>query len=62
MLGMIVGVTNRFDAPMRKIKAKAMEYLPKEFIDIAEAFMMLCGRRAGTYDRIGWMYLDLESQ
>ena len=46
-------VTNSFDAPMQTIKTQAMEYLPKEFIDVAEAFQELCVRRAGTYERVG---------
>ena len=46
-------VMNRLDAPMQKIKTQAMEYLPKEFVDVAEEFIQVCGRRAGTYHRLG---------
>lgn len=46
-------VTNCFDVPMQTIKTQAMEYLPKEFIDIAEEFIKVCGRRAGTHHRVG---------
>lgn len=46
-------VTNSFDAPMQKIKTQAMEYLPREFIEIAEEFIEVCGRRAGTHYRVG---------
>lgn len=47
-------VMNNFDAPMQAIKTRAMEYLPKEFIDIAMEFVEVCGRRAGVCDRVGW--------
>lgn len=46
-------VTNYFNAPMQEIKMRATEYLPKEFIDIADEFLDVCGKRAGTYDRVG---------
>lgn len=46
-------VTNNFDAPMQEIKTRATEYLPKEFIDIADEFLDVCGKRAGTYHRVG---------
>lgn len=46
-------VTNNFSAPMQEIKTQATEYLPKEFIDIAEEFLDVCGKRAGTYYRVG---------
>jgi hypothetical protein len=38
---------------MQKIKTDAMVYLPKEFIDIADEFIDVCGKRAGTYHRVG---------
>lgn len=38
---------------MRHIKTDAMTYLPKEFIDIADEFIDVCGKRAGTYNRVG---------
>lgn len=47
-------VTNAFNVRMQEIKTSTMEYLPKEFIDIAEEFLEVCGRRAGTYHRVGW--------
>lgn len=47
-------VTNDFDAPLLAIKTQAEEYLPKEFIDIATEFIEVCGRRAGTCNRVGW--------
>ena len=43
----------RLDSCMQNIKACATEYLPKEFIDIAEEFREMCGKRAGTYGRVG---------
>ena len=46
-------VTNHFDVPMQKIKTQAMEYLPREFIDIAEEFIKVCGTRAGTFHHVG---------
>ena len=46
-------IGNRFDVSMQKIKTDAMAYLPKEFIDIAEEFLEICGKRAGTYYRVG---------
>lgn len=46
-------VTNDFDIPMQEFKTQATKYLPKEFIDIAEKFLKVCGRRAGTYHRVG---------
>lgn len=47
-------VTNSFDMSMQEIKIQAMAYLPKEFIDIADEFIEVCGRRAGTCNRVGW--------
>ena len=41
-------VNNRFDSSMLEIKAQAMTYLPKEFIDIADKFHEVCCERAGT--------------
>lgn len=46
-------VYNRFDSSMLEIKAQAMTYLPKEFIDIADEFHEICWKRAGTYGRVG---------
>lgn len=46
-------VANHFDVSMQEIKARAMEYLPKEFISIADEFIEMCGKRAGTFDRMG---------
>lgn len=46
-------VYNEFDPAMLEIKAKAIAYLPKEFVDIADEFHELCWRRAGTYGRVG---------
>lgn len=46
-------VTNRLDPSMQAIKDQAAAYLPKEFIDIAEEFLDICGSRAGTYNRVG---------
>lgn len=38
---------------MLEIKAQAMAYLPKEFIEIADAFHKVCCQRAETYLRLG---------
>lgn len=46
-------VTNSLTAPMQKIREQAIEYLPKEFVDIAEEFCDVCGKRIGTYCRTG---------
>lgn len=46
-------VHNQFDSSMLEIKAQAMTFLPKEFIDIADVFHELCWRRAGSYNRVG---------
>lgn len=46
-------VYNKFDSAMLEIKAQAMSYLPKEFIDIADEFHEVCWQRAGTFDRVG---------
>lgn len=45
--------TNSLTAPMQKIKDQAIKYLPKEFVDIAEEFCDVCGKRIGTYCRAG---------
>lgn len=47
-------VTNRLDMSMQEIKTQTMAYLPKEFIDIEDEFVEVCGRRAGVCDRVGW--------
>lgn len=44
---------NDFDDTMAPIKARAMTYLPQEFMDIAEEFRKTCVQRAGTFDRVG---------
>lgn len=46
-------LTNRFDSTMQEIKEKAMTYLPKEFIDIADEFHEVCCQRIGAYNRVG---------
>ena len=46
-------VTNSLNAPMQKIKDQAIEYLPKELVNIAEEFCDVCGKRTGTYYRAG---------
>lgn len=46
-------VSDEFDPAMLEIKRQALEYLPKEFIEIADAFHEVCWRRAGTYRRVG---------
>lgn len=46
-------LNNRFEPAMLKIKKKAMSYLPKEFIDIADEFHKMCCQRIVAYDRIG---------
>lgn len=46
-------VDGKFDPAMLSIKAQAVEYVPQEFIDIAEEFHEMCWRRAGTYGRVG---------
>lgn len=47
-------VTNNLEVPLQEIKNQAEKYLPKEFIDIATEFVEVCGRRAGTCNRVGW--------
>ena len=46
-------VTNSLNPPMQKIKDQVIEYLPKEFVDIAEELSDVCGKRIGTYCRAG---------
>lgn len=46
-------VCDRFETSMLEIKAQAMEFLPEEFIEIADEFHEVCWRRAGTYHRVG---------
>lgn len=46
-------VTNSLDISMQKIKTQAKTYLPKEFINIADNFLEVCGKRAETYHRAG---------
>lgn len=46
-------VYGKFDQAMLEIKSQAAEYLPKEFIEIADEFHELCWRRAGTFYRVG---------
>lgn len=46
-------ICNKFDPSMLELKARAMTYLPEEFIEIAEEFYEICRKRAGTYDRVG---------
>lgn len=46
-------VENRCDESMLKIKEKAKQYLPEEFIEIADKFHEICWRRAGTHYRVG---------
>ncbi len=46
-------VYNRFEPSMLEIKTQAMEFLPEEFIEIADEFHEVCWRRAGTYHRVG---------
>ena len=46
-------VYNRFEPAMLEIKTQAMEFLPEEFIEIADEFHEVCWRRAGTYHRVG---------
>lgn len=43
---------NQFDPAMLEIKAKAMEYLPGEFVDIAEEFHEMCCKRAEARESI----------
>ena len=46
-------VYNRFEPAMLEIKTQAMEFLPEEFIEIADEFHEVCWKRAGTYHRVG---------
>lgn len=45
--------SQRLDPSMQKIKTQAMTYLPKEFIEIADAFHEVCQKRAETFARTG---------
>lgn len=51
--GYVHWVTGQINGRMQQIKEQAMTYLPKEFIDIADEFLDVCRRRAGTFDRAG---------
>lgn len=46
-------VYNEFDPAMSAIKAKAITYIPQEFVDIADEFHEICWKRAGVYGRVG---------
>lgn len=46
-------ITQQFRGQMEEIRKQAMTYLPQELIDIQNEFIEVCGRRAGTYHRIG---------
>ncbi|MGN0719837.1 MAG: hypothetical protein ACI4LQ_08485, partial [Anaerovoracaceae bacterium] len=46
-------VSNRFEPSMLEIKAQATEFLPEEFIWIADEFHEVCWKRAETYHRVG---------
>lgn len=46
-------VYDKFDHDMLKIKSQAIQYLPKEFVEIADEFHEVCWNRAGTYNRVG---------
>lgn len=46
-------VSSRFDPTMLEIKRKALEYLPGELTEIADAFHEECWRRAASYGRAG---------
>lgn len=41
------------DSARLEIKAQAMSYLPKEFIDIADEFHEVFWKKAGIFDRVG---------
>ena len=38
---------------MQDIREQAMEYLPREFTDIAEAFRKACGQRTEAWEKTG---------
>lgn len=46
-------VYNKFDPAMLEIRERAMKYLPKEFVEIADEFHEVCWTRAGTHCRVG---------
>lgn len=46
-------VENHFDESMLRIKEQAKNYLPEEFIKIADEFHEMCWHRAGTFYRVG---------
>lgn len=46
-------ITQQFRGQMEEIRKQAMTYLPQELIDIQNEFIEVCGRRAGTYHRMG---------
>ena len=53
--GSYVGWCNgQIDPEMLAIKEKAKAFLPKEFVEIADAFHEVCWRRAGTYYKSGF--------
>ena len=46
-------VYNNFDESMLAIKERACDYLPAEFIEIADDFHEMCWGRAGVWNRTG---------
>ena len=46
-------VSDRIDPAMQDIREQAMEYLPGEFTDIAEAFRKACGQRTEAWEKTG---------
>ena len=46
-------MTQEFRGRMEEIRKQAMAYLPQELIDIQNEFVEVCGRRGGTYHRMG---------
>lgn len=51
--GWVGWVYNKFDHAMLEIKSQAIQFLPKEFVEIADEFHELCWRRGGTFNRVG---------
>ena len=47
-------VSGHFDSSMLELKSKATQYLPEEFVVLADEFHDVCWGRAGTYDRSGF--------